>query len=101
MDGCSLLPFLQRMQDADLKARLAREKSHVKVTGKQRGQSIQRQIIKEVRGQGKKLQQAFKQWDTDGSNSIDREEFVQALANPEYLHCAPTHSPHPRTPEHS
>ena len=64
-----------------LQARLQRQKSHVKLSGKQRGQSIQQLIIKQIRGKGQKLQMAFKAWDTDGSNSIDREEFVQALSS--------------------
>ena len=59
--------------------RVDRAKSHVKLTGGQRGESIQKRIITGLRKKGERLQDLFKAMDEDGSNSVDRDEFADAL----------------------
>ena len=59
--------------------RVDRAKSHVKLTGGQRGESIQKRIITGLRKKGERLQDLFKAMDEDGSNSVDRLEFADAL----------------------
>ena len=58
------------------KERLERMKSHVKLDGSQAGESIQKKIIKAMRANQQRLQDLFKQMDTDGSKSLDREEYA-------------------------
>ena len=56
-----------------------RAKAHVKLEGGQRGGSIQQRIIAEMRSKGKRLQDLFRQWDTDRSGTVSKSEFCRAL----------------------
>lgn len=60
-------------------ARLDRAKSHVRLTAEKRGESIQQQIIRALRKRGERLRDLFKKMDDDGSNTIERAEFCDAL----------------------
>ena len=57
-----------------------RTTSHVKLDKSHQKESIQERIHQELRKNGKRVQDLFRQWDSDRSNSISRDEFGRALA---------------------
>ena len=58
----------------------SRLKPHVELAASKRGESIQSQILNGLRKRGERLQQLFRQIDTDGSNSVSKVEFRSALS---------------------
>ena len=59
--------------------RAERTKSHVKLSGSQRGESIQKRIITALRKNGERLRDLFQKMDSDKSQNVDRAEFAHAL----------------------
>ena len=56
-----------------------RAASHVKLNTYSKNKSVQAQIRQSLRISGDRLQDLFKQWDCDQSNTVSRKEFVNAL----------------------
>ena len=67
------------MEAADRAKKGKERTAHVQLDRSQRDSSIQERIHAQLREQGKRVQDLFRSWDDDGSNSIEKAEFRAAL----------------------
>ena len=56
-----------------------RTNTHIRLSGSERGESIQHAIKSDLRKSGAKLMMLFKKWDADGSNTVSKSEFRRGL----------------------
>ena len=60
-------------------ATVDRTNTHIRLSGSERGESIQHAIKSDLRKSGAKLMMLFKKWDADGSNTVSKSEFRRGL----------------------
>ena len=82
-DAYAMLSHLRsvalEMEAADRAKKGKERTAHVQLDRSQRDSSIQERIHAQLREQGKRVQDLFRSWDDDGSNSIEKAEFRAAL----------------------